>query len=161
LGTKSSELAELFKGPAKTWSYAGSFTGPIFTAGAIAGQVKQAEALQQSALESYQNAILSAFSDVENALVSRQKLSDQLKAQEALVGALKEYDRLAWLQYNGGYTPYLTVLTAETQLFPAELTASQVRTALLTAFVNIYKVMGGGWVNKADALTHAQPAPAP
>ena len=159
LGTQSSELSDLFTGPARTWRYAGSFTGPIFTAGAIAGQVKQAEALQQAALESYENAILSAFSDVENALVSRQKLSDQVKAQEALVRALKEYDRLAWLQYNGGYTPYLTVLTAETQLFPAELAYSQGRTALLAAFVNIYKAMGGGWVNKADELTQAQPAP--
>ena len=161
LGTQSSELSDLFTGPARTWRYAGSFTGPIFTAGAIAGQVKQAEAMQQAALESYLNAILSAFSDVENALVSRQKLSDQLKAQEALVRALKEYDRLAWLQYNGGYTPYLTVLNAETTLFPSELAYSQGRTALLAAFVNIYKAMGGGWVNRADELTQAQPAPRP
>lgn len=153
LGTQSSELSNLFTGPAKIWQYSGSFTGPIFTAGAIAGQVKQAEAMRQAALESYKNAILNAFSDVENALVSRQKLSDQLKAQDALVAALKDYDRLAWLQYNGGYTPYLTVLTAETQLFPAELTASQVRTALLAAFVNLYKAMGGGWVSRADELT--------
>jgi outer membrane protein, multidrug efflux system len=159
LGTQSSELSNLFKGPAKIWNYAGSFTGPIFTAGAITGQVKQAEALQQAALETYKNAILSAFSDVDNALVSRQKLSEQLKAQEALVGALKEYARLAWLQYNGGYTPYLTVLNAETQLFPSELAYSQGRTALLAAFVNIYKAVGGGWVNKADELTQAQLTP--
>jgi len=161
LGTQSSELSDLFKGPARTWSYAGSFTGPIFTAGAIAGQVKQAEAMQKAALESYQNAILNAFSDVESALVARRKLSEQLEAQEALVKTLKEYDRLAWLQYNGGYTPYLTVLTAETQLFPAELTASEVRTALMAAYVNIYKVMGGGWVNRADELTREDPAAAP
>jgi outer membrane protein, multidrug efflux system len=159
LGTQSSQLSDLFTGPSRTWSYAGSFTGPIFTAGAIAGQVKQAEAMQQAALENYENAILSAFSDVENALVSRQKLSEQVKAQQALVRALKEYARLAWLQYNGGYTPYLTVLNAETQLFPSELQYSQGKTALLAAFVSIYKAMGGGWVNKADKLTQAQPAP--
>jgi multidrug efflux system outer membrane protein len=158
LGTRSSDLSNLFTGPSRIWSYAGSFTGPIFTAGAIAGQVKQAVALQQAALEGYENAILSAFSDVENALVSRQKLSDQVKAQEALVRALREYDRLAWLQYNGGYTPYLTVLNAETQLFPAELAYSQGKTALLAAFVNIYKAMGGGWVNKADELTQVPSA---
>ena len=158
LGTQSSEFSDLFTGPARVWQYSGSFTGPIFTAGAITGQVKQAEALREAALESYKNAILSAFSDAENALVSRRKLAEQLKAQEALVTALKDYDRLAWLQYNGGYTPYLTVLTAETQLFPAELTVSQVRTALLAAYVNLYKAMGGGWVTRAEALTHAQPA---
>ena len=79
--------------------------------------------------------------------------SDQLQAQEGLVSALKEYARLAWLQYNGGYTPYLTVLNAESQLFPSQLTCSQTRAALLVAFINIYKAMGGGWVNRADELT--------
>jgi len=153
LGTQSSELSNLFKGSSRTWNYTGSFVGPIFTAGAISGQVKQAEAAQQAALLSYKNAILNAFNDVDNSLVSRQKLTDQLQAQQKLVASLKEYAHLAWLQYNGGYTPYLTVLNAESQLFPAELTYAQIRTSLLIAYVNIYKAMGGGWVNKAEALT--------
>jgi multidrug efflux system outer membrane protein len=159
LGTESSELSNLFKGPSRSWSYAGSFVGPIFTAGAISGQVKQAEAEQQAALKSYERAILGAFGDVENALVSRRKLSEQLGAQGALVGALNEYARLAWMQYNGGYTPYLTVLDAESQLFPAELNYSQVKTLLLTSFVDIYKAMGGGWVTEAEKLTEAPPLP--
>jgi len=158
LGTQSDELSNLFTGPSRTWNYSGSFIGPIFTAGAIYGQVRQAEAAQQVALLSYKNAILNAFSDVENALVSRQKLSEQLRAQQALVVSLKEYARLAWLQYNGGYTPYLTVLNAESQLFPAELNYAQTRTLVLSAYVNIYKAMGGGWVNKAEMLTRL-PAP--
>jgi multidrug efflux system outer membrane protein len=155
LGTQSSELSDLFSGPARTWSYSGSFAGPIFTAGAISGQVKQAEAGRQAALLSYRNAILNAFSDVENALVSRRKLSDQLGAQKNLVASLREYARLAWMQYDGGYTPYLTVLNAESQLFPAELNYAQTKTALLIAYVNLYKAMGGGWVSRAEALTEA------
>jgi multidrug efflux system outer membrane protein len=157
-GFQSSELSDLFRGSARTWSYSGSFTGPIFTAGAISGQVKQAEAARQAALLSYKNAILSAFSDVENALVSRRKLSEQLQAQQGLVASLREYARLAWMQYNGGYTPYLTVLDAESQLFPAELNYTQTRTLLLTAYVDIYAAMGGGWVSKAEMLT-AAPTP--
>jgi outer membrane protein, multidrug efflux system len=153
LGTQSSQLADLFLGPSKIWSYAGTLAGPIFAAGAIRGQIKQAEAQQQAAVENYQNAILSAFSDVENALVVRQKLADQLAAQASLVASLKEYDRLAWLQYQGGYTQYLTVLNAESQLFPAELAYSQSVTALLAAHINLYKAMGGGWVNRAEKLT--------
>ncbi len=153
LGTQSSELSNLFKGPARTWNYTGSFIGPIFTAGAISGQVKQAEAGQQAALLGYKNAILNAFSDVENTLVIRQKLSEQLQAQQELVTSLKEYSRLAWMQYKGGYTPYLTVLDAESQLFPAELNYAQTRTSLLTAYVNIYKALGGGWVDRAEMRT--------
>lgn len=155
-GTQSNEFSDLFEGRSHTWSYGGSVTGPIFTAGAISGQVKQAEAAQQAALLSYQNAIISAFGDVENSLSARQKLADQTKAQEALVTSLREYDRLAWLQYNEGYTPYLTVLYAESQLFTAELSYVQTKASYLNAFVNIYKAMGGGWVNNAEKLTSAQ-----
>jgi outer membrane protein, multidrug efflux system len=152
-GTQSSELANLFKGPARTWNYAGSLAGPIFTGGAIAGQVRQAEAAQQAALLNYQNAVLNAFNDVENALVSRRKLSEQLETQQGLVHSLREYARLAWMQYNGGFTPFLTVLDAESQLFPAELNFAQTRTVLLTSYVNIYTAMGGGWVSNAERLT--------
>ena len=81
--------------------------------------------------------------------------SGQLEAQQKLVASLKEYARLAWLQYNGGYTPYLTVLDAESQLFPAELNYAQTRTSLLIAYVSIYQAMGGGWVNNAEMLTEA------
>jgi multidrug efflux system outer membrane protein len=159
LGTASSDLSNLFKGPARMWSYAGSFTGPIFTAGAIAGQVKQAEAGQKAALLFYENAIQSAFGDVENALSSHAELVDQLQAQDRLVKALREYARLARMLYDGGYTQYLTVLYAEEQLFPAELNYAQNQGSALSSIVTIYQAMGGGWVNKADKLTEAPPAP--
>jgi len=158
LGTASSDLSNLFKGPARMWSYAGSFTGPIFTAGAIAGQVKQAEAGQKAALLFYENAIQSAFSDVENALSSYQESVDQLQAQQQLVKALREYARLARMLYDGGYTQYLTVLYAEAQLFPAELNYAQIHGSALSSIVSIYQAMGGGWVNQADKLTEV-PAP--
>ncbi len=152
-GFSSSELRNLFRGPAETWSYAGSITGPIFTAGAISGQVRQAEAARQASLVSYQAAIQSAFADVENSLAAKQKIADQLEAQGRLVKASTEYERLARLQYDGGYTPYFTVLQAQQQLFPAELNWAQIRASLFVSLVNIYKAMGGGWVNEADKLT--------
>jgi outer membrane protein, multidrug efflux system len=152
-GKTSNELSDLFKGPSNAWSYGGSIIGPIFTAGAIKGQVKQAEAAQQAALFGYQQAIQSAFADTENALVSRDKLGEQFTAEQKRVVAYKEYTRLAWLKYNGGYTPYLDVLYAETQLFPAELSAAQTQAATFISLVNIYKAIGGGWVAEADKLT--------
>jgi multidrug efflux system outer membrane protein len=152
-GVASSDLSNLFKGPARMWDYAGSFTGPIFTAGAIAGQVKQAEAGQKAALLFYENAIQSAFRDVENALSSYRESVDQLQAQARLVKALSEYARLARMLYDGGYTQYLTVLYAEEQLFPAELNYAQIHGSALTSIVSIYQAMGGGWVNQADKLT--------
>jgi multidrug efflux system outer membrane protein len=159
-GYASATLADLFKGPSRTWSYGGSITGPIFTAGAISGQVEQTEAAQKAALLSYEAAIQSAFADVENALVIREKLTGQTQAQERLVKASREYERLAKLQYDGGATSYLTVLNAQQQLFPAELTLAQLRASLYTSYANLYKAMGGGWVDAADKLTTAPPAAA-
>lgn len=152
-GYESANLSDLFRGPSRTWSYAGSFTGPIFTAGAIYGQVEQAEAAQKAALVSYEAAIQNAFADVENALIIREKLTGQIEAQERLVKANQEYERLAKLQYDGGYAPYLTVLYAQQLLFPAELNLAQFRATLYTSYANLYKAMGGGWVMEADKMT--------
>jgi multidrug efflux system outer membrane protein len=151
-GYASATLADLFKGPSRTWSYGGSITGPIFTAGAISGQVEQTEAAQKAALLSYESSIQSAFADVENALVIREKLTGQIQAQERLVKASREYERLAKLQYDGGATSYLTVLSAQQQLFPAELNLALLRASLFSSYANLYKAMGGGWVAKAEHL---------
>ncbi|MEW6441783.1 MAG: efflux transporter outer membrane subunit [bacterium] len=154
-GYASPELSDLFKGAARTWSYAGSIAGPIFAGGAIYGQVKEAEAARRAALGAYELAIQSAFADVENALIAHVKLGEQLQAQGRLVGAASEYARLAQLQYKGGFVPYSTVLQAQEQLFPDELNYASVRTALFTSLVDIYKAMGGGWVLLADGLAAA------
>lgn len=155
-GFVSSDLSNLFKGPARIWSYAGSFTGPIFTGGTIYSQVKQAEAVRKAALLNYELTVQNSFADVENALIARSKLVEQIQAQERLVRASSEYARLARLQYNGGYSPYSTVLQAEQQLFPSELNYARHRAALLVSFVNIYKAMGGGWITEAEHLTVQQ-----
>ncbi|MEO8675562.1 MAG: efflux transporter outer membrane subunit, partial [Casimicrobiaceae bacterium] len=73
-GTASADLSKLFTGPSRTWSYAGQLVGPIFTFGAVSGQVALAEAAQQAALYNYQISIQNAFADVDNALVANQKL---------------------------------------------------------------------------------------
>jgi multidrug efflux system outer membrane protein len=155
-GNSSQDLHDLFSGPARVWSFAGQLAGPIFTGGAIKGQVAQATAAQKAALFSYEATIQSAFADVDNALVSRRKLIQQQAAEERLVKSLREYERLATLQYNGGYTPYSTVLQAQQSLFPQELTLAQTRAAVYNSLVTLYKATGGGWVDIAEK-TSVQP----
>jgi outer membrane protein, multidrug efflux system len=159
LGSASPELADLFKGPARVWSYAGQLAGPIFTFGAVSGQVAQAEAAQVAALQSYQLAIQNAFADVDNALIANAKGREQVAAQERLVAALSDYTRLARLQYNGGYAPYSTVLQAEQALFPAELNLVAFRATTLNTSVSLYKAMGGGWVDVASQRALPDPGP--
>ena len=151
-GTASRQLQDLFTGPSRLWSYAGSIAGPVFAGGAITAQVRQTEAARKAAELGYVAAIQSAFADIDDALVARQKLAEQLQAEGRLVAASREYARLARLQFDGGVTPYLTVLQAEQQLFPAELNQVQTRASLFASTVNVYKAMGGGWVAEAERL---------
>jgi multidrug efflux system outer membrane protein len=152
-GSASGQFSSLFTGPARVWSYAGSVTLPIFTAGSIGGQVKQAEAQQQQALFQYQKSIQVAFQEVADALVSLQKTREQLVVQGSQVDALRNYARLARLRFEGGYTSYIEVLDAERSLFNAQLSYAQTQGVVFTSAVSLYKAMGGGWVTDAEHMT--------
>lgn len=160
IGGVSADLSDLLKNPSRVWSYGGGLLGPIFTGGAITGQVRQAEAAQQAALYNYERTAQSAFADVENALIVQQKSRERLVAQQGLVEALSDYTRLARLQFDGGYAPYSTVLQAEQQLFPAELTLAQNRAQVFGAVVGVYQSLGGGWVTIAEDMTRGSTSPA-
>jgi multidrug efflux system outer membrane protein len=154
-GWASKDLSDLFTGPAKAWSYAGNITVPVFTGGAIAGQVKAAEAVREQSLMIYQQTIQAAFRDVDDSLVDQKRTREQLDALKMQVGSLREYARIARLRYENGYTSYIEVLDAERSLFNAELQYAQTQGVLFQALVNLYKAMGGGWVVEADAKTGA------
>ena len=128
-------------------------TVPIFTAGAIAGTVKTAEATQNENLLRYRQTIQQAFREVEDGLIDQRKTREQLAAQGRQVQALREYARLARLRYENGYTSYLEVLDAERSLFTGELSYAQTKGNLFRALVGLYKAMGGGWVVEAERLT--------
>ena len=149
-GSASTAFSDLFTGPAKTWSYAGSLAGPIFTAGKIKGSVKAAQAIQQQALFGYEQAIQNGFREFEDALIDQDRTRVQLDAQAKQVEALATYARLARLRYEEGYTSYIEVLDAERSLFSGQLSYIQTQDTLLRALVTLYKAMGGGWVVEAD-----------
>jgi multidrug efflux system outer membrane protein len=151
LGYQSAELDRLFQSRSGIWSFGGSAVGPLLTFGAISGQVKQAEAIQQQAVHRYEQQILSAFKDVEDALVGTVKGREQLDSQGRQVKALAEYAKVARLQYEGGITDYLKVLDAERSLFNAQLTYVQTQTGVFLSAIDLYKAMGGG-LTQAEAL---------
>jgi multidrug efflux system outer membrane protein len=158
-GVASADLSTLFTSPAQTWSYAVPVSMPIFTAGAIAGQVKAAEAYREQLLLRYQQAIQNAFREVDDALVDHQRSREQLSAQGRQVEALREYARIARLRFDEGYTSYLEVVDAERSLFSAQLSSAQTQGAIFQALVNIYKAMGGGWLVAVEQMA-AEPTKA-
>lgn len=149
LGFASSQLSSMLGGPARLWSLGAGLGGPLFTGGLIEGQVAQTEALQKAAVLNYQNVIQAALVDVDNALVSHQKYAEQLQAEKRRIDALSQSLRLSTLRYQGGVTDYLAVLNAQQQLLPAELSYAQDLGQWYAALVNVYKSMGGTWVDAA------------
>jgi multidrug efflux system outer membrane protein len=151
-GLESAQLSNLFKGPSQAWSYGGNLLQPIFNAGRIRGQVARAEAVQQQALYIYEKSIISAFQDVENALVDRTKYGQVREEQAKNVLALFSFRDLAVLRYNEGATIYLEVASAEQSLFLAQLAYVTTQFQLFQSYANLYKAMGGGWVEEAEKL---------
>ena len=152
-GSSSESLKNLWKGDAKTWSFAGVVSMPIFQGGSIYSQVKQAEAEQRAALARYEGTVQSAFADVDNALSMRMRVNQQLDREIRLVNQLSDYSRLAKLQYDEGYSAYSVVLQADQSLFPRQLTLAQLKASSLNSVVNVYKSLGGGWIDLADSKT--------
>ena len=151
-GNASADLSSLFTGPARVWSFAVPLITPIFTAGAISGQVKSSKAVQQEALVRYGQVIQTGFREVEDALIDQRKSREQLEIETQEVVTLHNYARVARLRFDSGYTSYIEVLDAERSLFNAELSLAETKGVLFQALVNLYKAMGGGWVVEADHM---------
>ena len=160
-GFSSTDLAKLFRSGSQAWSWAVPVAAPIFTAGAIKGQVKFAEAQQLELVVRYQQVIQTAFREVDDSLIDQKRTRDQLEALRRRTVALSEYARLAQLRFDNGYTSYLEVLDSNRSLYDAELNYAQTKATLFRSLVNLYKAMGGGWVTEADKMTLDKEATTP
>ncbi len=153
LGSVSTAFASLLTGPASTWLIAGGLAGPIFTFGAIEGQVGSAEAQYRAALAGYQQTVLGAFRETNDALTGSQKRVQEFETQRVRVDALREFARLSKLRFDKGVSGYLEVLVAENELFAAEIASVNLQAARYTQLINVYQAVGGGWVDIADQMT--------
>lgn len=149
-GYVSDELNNLLQNSANVWSIGGTALGPIFTGGAISGQVRASEAVQRQALVGYLQTVQGAFREVDDALISSRMSHEQLTAEGRRVQALTDYARLAKLRYDEGYASYIEVLDAQRSLFDAQLQYVSVQGDVYTSLINTYKAMGGGWIIQAQ-----------
>jgi len=151
LGTSSTALGSLFTGPSLVLGLVGALTGPIFTFGAIEGQVSSAEAQSRQAVLVYRQTILGAFRETNDALTGSQKSIAEYEMQKQRVEALRQFARLSRLRFDKGIASYLEVLVAENDLFAAELASVSLLATRYTQLVSVYQAMGGGWVDIADS----------
>ena len=156
LASTATAAGTLFSGPAAAGLIGASLAGPVFTFGGIEGQVAAAEAGQRQALAGYQQTVLNAFRETNNALTGAQTGLEEFSVQRERVIALREFARLAKLRFDKGVSGYLEVLVAENELFAAEIASVSLQASRYTQLVNVYQAMGGGWV---DLATQQAPRP--
>lgn len=151
-GYQSAYLHELFTNPSRSWQWAANLLQPIFTGWKITSTVDLTIAQKEAALYNYQQTILNALKEVDNALIAHKNSKEALFVGKDNVEDLKGYLQLATLQYENGLVDYLNVLDAERRLFQAQLDLAQIQADVFLTLVNIYKALGGGWVVDAENI---------
>jgi multidrug efflux system outer membrane protein len=145
IGQVSPELATLTGGAAFAWGAAASLTGPVFHGGELRAQYRGAKATRDQFVLQYQATVLYALQEVADALVARTKLADVRTQQEHAVMSYQEAFKIAKDRYQQGQSSYYEVLQEQQLLFPAETTLTQTQFSQLTAVVQLYRALGGGW----------------
>jgi multidrug efflux system outer membrane protein len=143
-GYVSPELSNLFRGGAGTWSYAAAAALPLFDFGRRRALVAQTRARRDELVANYQRTVQEAFREVSDGLVARQRLEEQIRAQENAVAAQRGLADSAELRYQSGVSIYLEVLDAERSLFAAEQQLITLRAAALQNGAALYTALGGG-----------------
>lgn len=154
-GYQSSALVALFNPNAAFFSLVGGLTQPIFDGGRIRGNFELTQARQDELVQTYRKTVVSAFADVDNALVAISQTTERLRLQREVVRASRRAFELSEQQLRAGTADIVTVLNTQLTLFQAEDTLSQAQLARLQAFVSLFQALGGGWEPKMERPVNA------
>jgi outer membrane protein, multidrug efflux system len=145
LGFVSPQLSQLIDADRAGYTASPAITLPLFTGGRLQSNLAAAEAQQRIAVEDYARTTQAALREVEDALVSFQRLREQRDATERGVTAGRERLRLVELRYLNGISGYFEVLDSQRQLFESELQETQLTSAVYASLIDLYRALGGGW----------------
>jgi outer membrane protein, multidrug efflux system len=155
-GLQSAALASLFTPGAWFYTLTASLTQPIFDGFLLESQLKQAKGVQLQNLQAYRKVVLSAFSDVEKALIALQKFTLQERLQNDVVAASRKAFDVAETQLRGGTVNLITVLQTQQTLFTAENNLVQIRLNKLLAASSLFQALGGGWTPRGTLVSLVQ-----
>jgi NodT family efflux transporter outer membrane factor (OMF) lipoprotein len=154
-GFESLALRSLFGPGAWFYTAAASLTQPVFDGFLLLGQLEQQLALQKQFLQAYRKSVISAFTDVEKALIAVEEFTRQERLQSQAVTSSRRAFQLSEAQLQAGTVNLITVLQTEQTLFTAEDTLAQVRLARFQAIIGLYQALGGGWPPKIEIAREA------
>ena len=144
-GYASGALAGIINPGNAIYAFSAGLTQPIFHGGALRAQVAQNNARYTELLSTYHKTVISAFSNVENALVAAQQSLEQQQRQQQAVDIARRAFQFAQTQMSAGIVNILTVLNTENALFSAQDELVQIQYLHLQSLVDLYTALGGGW----------------
>lgn len=144
-GYQSSQSGQLFSAPSQVWAVGASASLPLFDTGKVYFQVKQARAAFDASTANYRQTVLNAFQEVEDYLSATSLLAEEAKVQDEAVEAARLSASISLNQYQAGTVTYLNVVTAMATQLSAERNAVELLQRRLTASVQLFKAVGGGW----------------
>jgi len=144
-GWESAQGGSLFTPASTVWSWGPSFRWPIFDAGKVRANIRVQDARQEEALASYEEAVLTGFEDVENALVAYAKEQARNVPLRAAVASSSSALDVARQQYASGLTSFINVLDAERTVYQAQDNRVQSDQAVAQDLIALCKALGGGW----------------
>ena len=145
LGVASPRLANLLTSGTEFGMGGVGLAGPLLNAQTLGHEQRAVEAQSRRVLAQYEQTILTAFKEVEDALVAVRTAKNQRKAQQEQVDALRSALQIANLRHQVGITSHLEVLIAKRSLFAAETARISAHRLHLVSVVQLYKALGGGW----------------
>jgi NodT family efflux transporter outer membrane factor (OMF) lipoprotein len=144
-GFVSTALSGLISPANRVFSLTGAVTQNIFQGGALVGGYRLNKARYAELLSDYHKSVISAFGNVEDALVATEQTAEQYRRQQDAVAKARRAYEITEIQLHAGTVNVLTVLNTQSALFSAEDALVQVRFAHLQALVQLFNALGGGW----------------
>jgi outer membrane protein, multidrug efflux system len=158
-GFTSVALKALFRPESAFYSVAASLTQPIFDGYLLLGQLELQRGKREELVQNYRKAVISAFTDVESALVAITQSAERERLQREVVASSRRAFEIAETRLREGTVDLVTVLNTQQTLFQAEDALAQARLARLQAIVSLFQALGGGWTVQQEASV-ARPAAA-
>jgi outer membrane protein, multidrug efflux system len=148
IGIEALKAGHLFSPESTLASLLGSLAAPIFDAGRIRQKITIQSEVEKQALINYERTVLTALSEVENALIGVQRYNEQLAILVRAIAAAREAAKLSALQYKAGAVDLLISLDAQRTLLSLEVQQVSATEQRANASIQLYKALGGGWTHQ-------------
>jgi outer membrane protein, multidrug efflux system len=164
LGVASTDLSAFTSSGAAwtggtAWNAGASLLGPLLNFGKNKRRVEIETYKAEQAVLEYEKTVITAFQEVEDALVELETFKDEIQARQDHVAAALNARNLSKERYDKGVTSFLELLESERQAFEAELSLSQTTQQLFNSYAKLYKALGGGWISIEEMNIANNPPP--